>query len=369
MFQTGLRAWPLLKHFRLPVSTFILSKMSTKSGKPKSKPKKSMFSKVMKPMEPYKRNKLFKISIIGGGQVGVTISAFLLVRKLARHLVLVDIAYEKAQAEVRDFNHASMFLGDPLIDACGDGSKSKDSDLIIFTAGARPGKKSRLDVMHDSVKILKEIVPNLVDLSPNATWLVVSNPADVMAYAVQKIGKVPKHKCFTSGCHLDTARFRFFIAERLNVPVSGVKGYMIGEHGDSAVPVWSGVTVGGIPLRDVVDNPGCGHDPDKWGDINNLVTGGGRSVSKIKGYTNWAVGLCCVDIVDSMSRPRGRIMSVGTDVKGVLGIKENIVLSLPCLVNSNGISHIFQLALTNHEYEKLHKSAEILLKAQCELNL
>ncbi|KAH8340203.1 hypothetical protein KR067_013444 [Drosophila pandora] len=338
-------------------------------GKKSDEKKKNAFSSLMKPIKEFKRKPGFKITVVGAGQVGLACCAFLLQRRLAKELVIMDVQYERAQAEARDFNHAAAFLADPKITACGDGVNTKDSDVVIVTAGVRPGKKSRLEVMHDTIKIFKELVPKLVSFSPKAIYLVVSNPADVMTHAFQKIGKIPKHRCFSTGCHLDTARFRYFIAQRLKVPTTAVKGFVIGEHGDSAVPVWSGVQVAGACLKDIVKNPGCGPDPEKWAEINKEVTCGGSSVSSVKGYTNWAVALTAVDVVAAIAGPYGKIMSIGTDMKGIHDIEENVVLSMPCMVTPSGISHIFEIPLSHGEFEMLHKSAKILFKAQCELGL
>ncbi|XP_016989538.1 L-lactate dehydrogenase B chain [Drosophila rhopaloa] len=341
----------------------------TPSCKHATKPPDSSFTKLMKPMKEFTRGKIPKISVVGAGQVGTAICAMLLLRKLTKYLVVLDINYELAKAEAFDFQHGSVFLGDPRVVPCGDGSHSKDSDVVIITAGARPSGKdrSRLDAMHKTVEILKEAVPKLVDLSPKATFLIVSNPADVMTYAVQRIGKLPRHRCFTTGCHLESARFRNLIAARLRVPPSQVQGFVIGEHGSSAVPVWSAVSVGGIRLNDVVKDLACGKDPENWAEISELVTTVGSAVGKVKGYTNWAIALTCADIVEAMCSGRGKIASVGTDMKGFNGIKDNIVLSLPCLVTAGGISHVFEMPLTDVEKKKLHASAEILLEAQCSL--
>ncbi|XP_017003205.2 L-lactate dehydrogenase [Drosophila takahashii] len=336
-----------------------------------TKPIKSSFSKLMKPIEGFKRNRIPKISVVGAGQVGTAICAMLLLRNLTKYLVILDVNYELAKAEALDFQHGSAFLGDARVVPCGDGSHSKDSDVVIITAGARPSGKdrSRLAAMSKTVEILKEAVPKLVKLSPKATYLVISNPADVMTYAVQRIGKLPKHRCFTTGCHLDSVRFRNLIAGRLQVPPSQVQGYVIGEHGSSAVPVWSCVSVGGIRLNDVIKDLACGDDPEDWWGIIEQVTTSGLAVGKAKGYTNWAIALTCVDIVEAMCGGRGKIASVGTDMKGIHGIKENIVLSLPCLVTSGGISHVFELPLTTVEQNKLMSSANVLLEAQCSLKI
>ncbi|KAI8037408.1 hypothetical protein M5D96_009543 [Drosophila gunungcola] len=315
-----------------------------------TKPQDSAFNKRMKPMKEFRHGKIPKITVVGAGQVGTAISAMLLLRNLTKYLVVLDVNYELAKAEALDFQHGSAFLGDPRIVPCGDGSHSKDSDLVIITAGARPAGKDR-----------SSPGSHVQDL--------ISNPADVMTYAVQRIGKLPKHRCFTTGCHLDSMRFRNFIAGRLRLPASQVQGFVIGEHGASAVPVWSTVSVGGIRLKDVVKDLACGEDPENWSEINEQVASGALSVGKVKGYTNWAIATTCTDIVDAMCGGRGKIASVGTDMRGFNGIKDNVVLSLPCLVKAGGISHVFELPLTDVEKKKLHASAEILLEAQCSLKL
>ncbi|XP_017051244.1 L-lactate dehydrogenase B chain [Drosophila ficusphila] len=334
-----------------------------------TKPAKSSFAESMKPMEEFKRNRISKISVVGAGQVGTAISAMLLLRNLTKHLVILDVNYELAKAEALDFQQASAFLGDARIDPCGDGSHSKDSDVVIMTAGARPSGKdrSRLGAMHKTVEIFKEAVPKLVDLSPKATFIVIANPADVMTFAFQRIGNLPKHRCFTTGCHLDSARFRNLIAARLKLPASQIQGFVIGEHGTSCVPVWSCVSAGGILLKDMVQDLACGDDPENWSEINEQVIKGGLAVAKTKGYTNWAIALTCADVVEAMCGGRGKIVTLGTDMQGLHGIEDSVVLSLPCLVTSGGISHVFELPLTDVEEKKLHASAEILLEAQCSI--
>ncbi|XP_034652973.1 L-lactate dehydrogenase B chain-like [Drosophila subobscura] len=331
----------------------------------------SSFNSVMKPVKGFKAKSSLKITVVGAGQVGTAVSAFLLARNLTKNLVIHDVKYDLATAEALDFSHASAFLGNPIVRACGDGNRTKNSDIIIITAGARPSGKtrSRLDVMHKTVDILKSVVPKLVKLSPKAVFIVICNPADVMTFAVQRIGKLEKHRCFTTGCHLDTARFRYLIAKRLKVPTTDVNGYVIGEHGSSAVPVWSSVTVGGIRLRDVLRDLGTDKDPEKWSDLFDGILNAGVHVSKAKGYTNWAVGLTTSDVVACMLQNTGKVCCLGTDVKGVHCVKDSVVLSVPCRVTASGISHILELPLTKDEHKKLLKSADTLLEAQCSLKL
>ncbi|XP_002138786.2 L-lactate dehydrogenase B chain [Drosophila pseudoobscura] len=329
----------------------------------------SSFNKVMKPLDCFKPKPSLKITVVGSGQVGAAVAAFLLARNLTKHLVILDVKYDLATAEALDFSHGSAFLGNPIVEACGDGNRTKNSDVIIITAGARPSGKtrSRLDVMHKTVVILKSVVPKLVELSPKAIFIIICNPADVMTFAVQRIGNLEKHRCFTTGCHLDTARFRYLIAKRLKVPTSAVNAYIIGEHGSSAVPVWSSVTVGGIRLSDVVKDLGTDKDQEKWSDLMDGILNAGVHVSKAKGYTNWAVGLTASDVVKCMVENTGQVCCVGTDVKGLYGLKDSVVLSVPCRVTASGISHILELPLNEDERKKLLKSADTLLEAQCSL--
>ncbi|KAH8254455.1 hypothetical protein KR032_010178, partial [Drosophila birchii] len=330
---------------------------------------KSTFSKSMSPMKEWKKKDGLKVSVVGSGQVGAAICSRLLQRKVAKNLVIMDVNFKLAQAETLDLMHASALFDNPQIVACGDGSLTKDSDIVIITAGARPSGKdrSRLAAMHATMEIFKAAIPPLVKQSPNAIFLVLSNPADVMTFAVQRMANLPKHRCLTTGCHLDSLRFRYYIAERLHVPPSDVQAYVIGEHGASAVPVWSSISIGGIRLKDVIKELGSGEDQEKWSDLRKQVTTGGAAVGTVKGYTNWAIAATCVDVVEALTSDKGKILCVGTDMHGLHGIEHSVVLSLPCLVNSGGISHVFELPLTSEEKEMLNDSVETLIAAQCSL--
>ncbi|XP_030381522.1 L-lactate dehydrogenase-like [Scaptodrosophila lebanonensis] len=313
-----------------------------------------------------------KITVAGCGQVGITICSFLLMRNLAKQLVIYDVRHDWAQAEALDLLHGSCFINNPTITACNDGSKTKDSNIVIVTVGARPSGKdrSRLAIVQKTADILKSVMPLLVKQSPNAVFLIISNPADIMTWYVQKMCKLDKFRCFTTGCHLDSARFRYAIAQRMGLPSRSVEGYVIGEHGASAVPVWSTVTVAGVPLMRVVPDIGGSEDKENWTDLfNKGVTKGAAAVSSVKGYTNWAVALAAVDVVSAILNNSGRVMSLGTDVCGLNCIEDHVVLSLPCVVKSNGITHILQLPLTDTEQQQLLKSANMLLEVQCGLKV
>lgn len=335
-------------HFKSPMSTF----------------QKQYFKEIGESSEPAD-----KISVIGTGQVGLSCCAFLIDRQLAQHLVMVDLRQEWVKAEALDFLHVSSLLASPKIETCTDASCTAGSKYIIVTAGTRPAGKSRLAIAKESVEILSKLVPKLVESSPDATYVISSNPADVMTWAVRKMSGLPKERCISSGCHLDSLRFRYLLAQRLGVAASEVNAFIVGEHGDSSVPVWSGVTVGGIALQRLLPNIGTDQDEEKWQQVHTDVIKAGSSVSKIKGYTNWGVSLAIVDIIQAMMTNSGRILSVGTDIQGLMGVNDSVVMSLPCILGTHGVQKVIELPLTEFERNMFEKSTEVLTKAQCALDL
>ncbi|EDW64916.1 uncharacterized protein Dvir_GJ17738 [Drosophila virilis] len=310
-----------------------------------------------------------KISVIGTGQVGLSCCAFLIDRRLANHLVMVDLRQEWVKAEALDFLHVSSLLASPKIETCTDASCTAGSKYVIITVGTRPAGKSRLDIAKESLELLSKLVPKLVESSPDATYVISSNPADVMTWAVRKMSGLPKERCISCGCHLDSLRFRYFLAQRLGVAASEVNAFIVGEHGDSSVPVWSGVTVGGIALLRLLPNIGRDQDEEKWQKVHEDVVKAGSSVSKIKGYTNWGVALAIVDIIQAMMTNSGRILSVGSDIQGLMGVNDSVVMSLPCILGTHGVQKVIELPLTEFEMNMFEKSKEVLMKAQCALDL
>ncbi|XP_030380049.1 L-lactate dehydrogenase B chain-like [Scaptodrosophila lebanonensis] len=309
-----------------------------------------------------------KISVVGVGQVGIACSAFILQRRLTNHLVFMDIRKDWIKAEALDFLHASSTTGSQKITATVDGKEMAGSKYVVITTGLRPTKdQSRLDVAQKTTDMIVKIMPPLLEYCPNATFIVVSNPADVITWLIQKLGKLPKHRCLSTGCHLDSLRFRYFISKRLGVAPSAVEGYIIGEHGNSSVPVWSSVMVGGIALLRIMPDIGTESDKEKWSKVHEQVVKGASTVSSIKTYTNWAIGMTVSDVISALKDNSGRILSVATDVQGFMGIEDSVVLSLPCILTSDGIAQVVELPLTDFEKDMLKKSVDTLIKAQCSI--
>ncbi|RZC34847.1 Ldh 1 N domain containing protein, partial [Asbolus verrucosus] len=189
------------------------------------------------------------------------------------------------------------------------------SRLCIVTAGVRQREgESRLDLVQRNTDVLKHIIPPLVKHSPNTILLIVSNPVDILTYVAWKLSGLPKHRVIGSGTNLDTSRFRFLMSQRLGVAPSSCHGWIIGEHGDSSVAVWSGVNVAGVRLRTLNSVMGTEDDPEKWGDVHAHVVESAYEVIKLKGYTNWAVGLSVANLAQSILRNTNNVHAVSVHV-------------------------------------------------------
>ncbi|XP_010120886.1 PREDICTED: L-lactate dehydrogenase A chain isoform X2 [Chlamydotis macqueenii] len=206
-----------------------------------------------------------KISVVGVGAVGMACAISILMKDLADELALVDVVEDKLRGEMLDLQHGSLFLRTPKIVSGKDYSVTAHSKLVIVTAGARQQEgESRLNLVQRNVNIFKFIIPNVVKYSPDCKLLIVSNPVDILTYVAWKISGFPKHRVIGSGCNLDSARFRHLMGERLGIHPLSCHGWIVGEHGDSSVPVWSGVNVAGVPLKALHPDLGTDADKEHW---------------------------------------------------------------------------------------------------------
>ncbi|GAB1292124.1 L-lactate dehydrogenase C chain [Apodemus speciosus] len=350
-----------------------------------------------------------KITVVGAGNVGMACAISILLKGLADELALVDSDLDKLKGEALDLLHGSLFLSTPkivfgkgyvhiIVETKGMGfsgsdvkgaarcglwelnleplaeqyyySVSANSKLVIITAGARmaPGE-SRLTLLDRNVDIMKAIIPDIVKNSPDCKILIVTNPVDILTYVVWKISGFSVGRVIGSGCNLDSARFRYLIGEKLGVNPTSCHAWVLGEHGDSSVPIWSGVNVAGVTLKSL--NPAIGTDSDKeqWKTIHKQVVEGGYEVLKMKGYTSWAIGLSVTDLASSILKNLRRVHPVTTLVKGLHGIKEEVFLSVPCVLGQSGITDLVKVNLTSEEETLLKKSADILWNLQKDLKV
>jgi L-lactate dehydrogenase len=292
------------------------------------------------------------VAIIGSGFVGSSVAFAMALNSLANEIVLIDVNKEKAFGEAMDINHGISYVGQMKIYS-GDYSDCKDCDVIVVTAGCnrKPGE-TRLDLAKKNVKIAKEITENIMKYYNTGVILVVSNPVDVLTYMIHKWSGLPNGVVIGSGTVLDSARFRYFISEKLDVDVRNVHGYMIGEHGDSQFPYWSATHVAGKKLED----NSLLSDEIKQAIVAD-VKQAGATIIKNKGATYYAIAIAINRIVESILKDQNTIMTVGSVINDFYGI-DDVVLSLPCVVNHSGISKYFSISMTDIEIAGLKNSAQ-----------
>uniref|UniRef100_A0A8C1GWN0 L-lactate dehydrogenase n=1 Tax=Cyprinus carpio TaxID=7962 RepID=A0A8C1GWN0_CYPCA len=309
-----------------------------------------------------------KVTIVGVGQVGMACAVSILLRELADELALVDVVEDRLKGEMLDLQHGSLFLKTPKIVADKDYSVTANSRIVVVTAGVRQQEgESRLNLVQRNVNIFKHIIPQIVKYSPDCTLIVVSNPVDVLTYVTWKLSGLPKHRVIGSGTNLDSARFRYIMAEKLGIHSSSFNGYILGEHGDSSVPVWSGVNVAGVSLQKLNPDIGTDKDSENWKEAHKMVVDSAYEVIRLKGYTNWAIGLSVADLTETLVKNLNRVHPVSTMVKGMYGIGEEVYLSLPCVLNSSGVGSVINMTLTDEEIAQLKKSADTLWGIQKDL--
>ncbi|NXX25195.1 LDHB dehydrogenase, partial [Nicator chloris] len=306
-----------------------------------------------------------KITVVGVGQVGMASAISILGKGLCDELALVDVLEDKLKGEMMDLQHGSVFLHTHKIVADKDYGVTANSKIVVVTAGVRQQEgESRLNLVQRNVNVFKFIIPQIIKYSPNCIILVVSNPVDILTYVTWKLSGLPKNRVIGSGCNLDTARFRYLMSERLGIHPSSCHGWILGEHGDSSVAVWSGMNVAGVCLQELNPAMGTDNDPENWKEIHKQVVASAYEVIKLKGYTNWAIGLSVADLCETILKNLFRIHSVATLVKGMYGIQEDVFLSLPCVLSASGVTSVINQKLKDDEVTQLKKSADTLWNVQ-----
>ncbi|MED6215798.1 hypothetical protein PIB30_001415 [Stylosanthes scabra] len=320
------------------------------------------------PPSPTKRQT--KISVIGAGNVGMAIAQTILTQDLTDELVLVDNKADKLRGEMLDLQHAAAFLPRTKIHASVDYAVTAGSDLCIVTAGARqnPGE-SRLNLLQRNLALFKSIVPPLARYSPQTVLLIVSNPVDVLTYLAWKLSGFPSNRVIGSGTNLDSSRFRFLIADHLDVNAQDVQAYIVGEHGDSSVALWSSISVGGVPVLSFLEKQQIAYEKETLENIHKAVIGSAYEVISLKGYTSWAIGYSVASLARSIIRDQRKIHPVSVLAKGFYGICDEVFLSLPAQLGRGGVLGVTNVHLTEEESQRLRDSAKTILEVQNQLDL
>jgi L-lactate dehydrogenase len=299
-----------------------------------------------------------KLAIIGAGSVGATIAYACLIRGVANHVALYDINKTKVESEVLDLNHGLQFVPMALVEGADDLEICRDASIVVITAGAKQKVgQSRMELAAANASIFRMIVPKLVELSPNAIFLVVSNPVDVLTYITLKLSGFATQRVMGSGTVLDSSRFRFLIARRLKVAVQNVHAYIAGEHGDSEIPLWSSATVANIPLPQwAVQGHGKLSVMDRT-EIFQNVKEAAYHIIQGKGATNYAIGLATAKILEAILKNENRVLPVSSMMNDYYGISE-VCLSVPSIVNGRGVDAVLPIPLNEAEKLGLVNSAE-----------
>ncbi len=300
-----------------------------------------------------------KVTIVGTGFVGSTTAYTLMLSGLISELVLIDHNPDKAEGEVMDMNHGMPFVR-PVKIYNGDYKDCAGSDIIIITAGAgqKPGE-TRIDLVHKNTAIFKSIISEIVKYNTECILLVVTNPVDILTYVTYKISGFPKNRVIGSGTVLDSARFRYLLGEHVGVDTRNIHAYILGEHGDTEVPTWSLANIAGVPMDKYCEDCNkCKDRLSKYSVYENVKNAAYHIIEK-KGATYYAVALAVKRIVECIVRDEHSILTVSSLLEGQLGLND-VCLSLPTIVNRQGIGRIIDIPLDETEKSLLVKSGNSL---------
>lgn len=302
-----------------------------------------------------------KAAIIGCGFVGASAAFSLIHKGLFSELVLIDANHKKAEGEAMDLSHGRPFVK-PVKIYAGSFDDISDCSLIIITAGAnqKPGE-TRLDLVHKNVAILKSIIPEITGRGFEGSLMIVANPVDILTYAALKISGYPKERVIGSGTVLDTARFRYLLSEHLQVDSRSVHAFIIGEHGDSELAVWSGANVSGIDINSFCELRGYYDHMESMEKIYRNVRDSAYDIIERKGATYYGVAMAVSRITESIIRNEHSVMPVSSYIDGPYGLTD-ICLSVPTIVGQNGAEKVLEIPLNESEKKQLCDSAGELKK-------
>ncbi|MGO3795737.1 MAG: L-lactate dehydrogenase [Pauljensenia sp.] len=302
-----------------------------------------------------------KIAIIGAGAVGTAVAYACAMRGDARSIVLQDINKPKVEAEALDIAHGIQFTPCGSVEGSDDVEIVAGADLVIITAGAKqkPGQ-SRLELAGSTVSLMKKIVPNLQKVAPNAVFMFITNPVDVVTYVALKLMDLPRNQVFGSGTVLDTSRLRYLVSLETGVATQNIHAYVAGEHGDSEVAMWSSAEIGNVPLAQWGPTlTGRTFDSELRKELATEVVQSAYKIIEGKGATNYAIGLSASNIASAVLRDENRVLTVSSLLEDWEGISD-VCMAAPTLVGRNGAGRVLNPPLTLAERDGLTASAQRL---------
>lgn len=309
-----------------------------------------------------------KAVMIGCGFVGSATVFSLMESGLFSEIVLIDADKTKAEGEAMDISHG-IPLGKPMKIYAGDYNDIANADIIIITAGAnqKPGE-TRLDLVHKNVSIFKQIIPEITKHNFNGIIIVVTNPVDILTYVAKKLSDLPENRIIGSGTVLDSARLKYQLGELLRVDSRSVHAFIIGEHGDSEIAVWSSANVSGISINDFCEMRGHYNTDENMDEIAEKVKNSAYEIIKRKHATYYGIAVSVRRICEAILRDEKSILPISTSMHGEYGI-DDVVLSIPSIIGKDGIETKVPISLDDEETKELINSANVLKDIIKELKL
>ena len=311
-----------------------------------------------------------KIVVVGAGKVGETICYTLMLKTQVSEIVIIDVDEDRAKGAALDISHGTAFYSQVRVRQ-GGYEEEAAAKAIIVTAGVprKPGQ-TRLDLAKVNTGVAKSIARNIMQYAKNPLIIVVANPVDVNTYLIQKETGLPTGRVIGTGTSLDTARFRYLISERCHVDIRDIQGYILGEHGDAQVPIWSGVNVAGEPVDHFLSQ-----DPEvrakEKEEIAQKARSGGADVISLKGATFDGIAMSTLRIVESIIKDQNTVLPVAHVLGDDYGDMADSCISLPCVINSDGIGKVLKISMTDQEQQQMVHSADTLkafIKDVCSKN-
>ena len=307
-----------------------------------------------------------KVGLIGTGMVGASFAYALMQRGLANELVLIDADTARAEGEAMDLNHGMPFVR-PMRMYAGDYAQLAGAEVVVICAGSnqRPGE-SRLDLLQRNAAVFRDIVPKVVAAAPDAVVVIATNPVDILTTISDQIAGLPPGRVLGSGTILDTARLRYLLGEHYRVDPRSVHAYIVGEHGDSELALWSLANIAGVRLRDFVGANGRGYERPALDAIFEQTRNAAYEIIQRKRATYYAIGLGLLTLVEAILRDQSTVLTVSSPMRGQYGV-EGIAISMPSIVGRAGVEEVLNLTISDEELAAFQRSAQTLKERLAQL--
>jgi L-lactate dehydrogenase len=291
--------------------------------------------------------------------VGSSFAYALMQRSLANELVMIDADTARAEGEAMDLNHGLPFVR-PLRIYAGDYEQLAGCEVVVIAAGSnqRPGE-TRLDLLQRNAAVFREVVPRVVGASPDAIILIATNPVDILTHISAELAGLPRGRVIGSGTILDTARFRYLLGQHYRVDPRSVHAYIVGEHGDSELALWSLANIAGVRLRDFVGVNGQRYDQAAMDAVFEQTRTAAYEIIKRKKATYYAIGLGLLTIVEAILRDQHTVLTISSPMTGQYEV-DGIAISLPTIVGRQGAEEVLDLPISAEERAAFQRSAQVL---------